>query len=452
MTAPSVAALILAAGKGTRMRSDRAKVLHPIANRPMIEHVLAAVAPLAPARTVVVVAPGMEAVAGTVAPADTAIQHEPHGTGDAVASARAALAGFAGDVLVLYGDTPLITAPTLERLLAERRQSGAAVVVLGMRPPDPGAYGRLVAAPDGALDAIVEAGDSSPEERAIALCNSGFMALDGRTLFTLLDEIGTDNAKGERYLTDIVAVARRRGLGCRYVEAPFDELLGVNSRADLAVAEAALQRRLRTAAMAAGVTLTAPDTVFFSADTRIGRDSIVGPFVVFGPGVTIGEAVEIPAFSHLVGATVGDRSVIGPFARLRPGAVLGDAVHIGNFVEIKNSTMATGAKANHLTYIGDADIGRGSNIGAGTITCNYDGFEKFRTTIGAKVFVGSNSALVAPVTIGDGAMIAAGSTITADVPPDGMAVARGRQTVKPGLAADWRARRQAETTTRKGKS
>jgi len=267
------------------------------------------------------------------------------------------------------------------------------------------------------------------------------MALDGRRLFALLDGIGADNAKGEHYLTDIVAAARRQGLVCRAIEAPVEELLGVNSRADLAAAEAAMQRRLRASAMEQGVTLVAPETVFLSADTRIGRDSVVGPFVVFGPGVTVGEGVAIPAFCHLVGARIGDRASIGPFARLRPGAELGDEVHLGNFVEVKNSRLDHGVKANHLSYIGDSTIGAGTNVGAGAITCNYDGIEKFRTEIGKGVFVGTNVSLVAPVAIGDGAILAAGSVITGDVPSDALAIGRGQQVVKPGRAKEWRERR-----------
>ena len=442
MTDPRLAVLVLAAGKGTRMRSGLPKVMHAIANRPMIAHVLAAAAPLAPARVVVVVAPGMDDVAAAVAPAETVIQREQRGTAHAVLAAKKALAGFSGDVLLLYGDVPLVTTATLEALLAERRRGKAAVAVLGMRPSDPGPYGRLVTAPDGTLSAIVEAADASPAERAIGLCNAGLMALDGGALFTLLDGIGDENAKGEHYLTDIVAAARKKGLVCRAIEGPADELIGVNSRAELAAAEAAMQRRLRARAMADGVTFVAPETVFLSADTRIGRDSVVGPFVVFGPGVTVGEAVQIPAFCHMVEAKVGDRASIGPFARLRPGAELGDEVHLGNFVEVKNARLGRGAKANHLAYIGDANVGAGSNIGAGTITCNYDGFDKFRTEIGDAVFVGTNVSLVAPVAVGDGAFIAAGSVITGDVPADAMAIARGQQVTKPGRAKEWRERRR----------
>ncbi len=443
MTNSRLAVLVLAAGKGTRMRSSRPKVLHAIASRPMIEHVLAAAASLAPSRTVVVLAPGMDEVAAAVAPAETVIQREQRGTAHAVLATKKALEGFAGDVLVLYGDAPLVTTATLQALLAERRRAPkAAVAVLGMRLADPAHYGRLVTAPDGTLAAIVEAADASPAERAIDLCNSGVMALDGKELFALLDGIGANNAKGEHYLTDIVAAARAKNLVCRAIEGPADELLGVNSRADLAAAEALMQRRLRARAMEQGVTFVAPETVFLAADTKIGRDSVVGPFVVFGPGVTVGESVQIPAFCHMVEARVGDRASIGPFARLRPGAELGPEVHLGNFVEVKNSRLGRGAKANHLAYIGDATIGAGSNIGAGAITCNYDGIEKFRTEIGESVFVGTNVSLVAPVAVGDGAFIAAGSVITGDVPADAMAIARGQQVTKPGRAKEWREQRR----------
>ncbi|HYM04511.1 MAG TPA: bifunctional UDP-N-acetylglucosamine diphosphorylase/glucosamine-1-phosphate N-acetyltransferase GlmU [Stellaceae bacterium] len=449
------AVLILAAGQGTRMKSALPKVLHRIANRPMIQHVLAAAAPLKPARTIVVVAPGMDAVVQAVAPAETVVQMVARGTGHAVMSARPALADFAGDVLIMAGDAPLVTTETLSALLAERRRApAAAAVVAGMRPADCSPYGRLVLASDGTLEAIVESHECTPAQSAISLCNAGVWAIDGRHLFPLLDGIDAENSKGEYYLTDIVAVARALGLTCRVVEAPADDAVGVNSRAELAIAERLMQRRLRAAAMAEGVTLIDPDSVFFSADTRIGRDSVVGPFVVFGPGVTIGEGVEIPAFCHMTGATVGDRASVGPFARLRPGAELAENVHIGNFVEVKNSRLAAGVKANHLTYLGDSTVGAGVNIGAGTITCNYDGFEKFRTEIGEGAFIGTNTSLVAPVTIGAGAIIAAGSVVTADVPADAMAIGRGAQVVKAKRAAEWRARRRAEKAAKqlKGKT
>ncbi len=443
MTEP-LAALILAAGKGTRLNSARPKVLHEVANRPMLRHVLDAAATLQPQRILVVIGPGMEEVAKVAPEAEIAVQERQRGTGDAVAATRRLLDGFAGDVLVLYGDTPLISPDTLARLLRERRRQRAAVAVIGMRPEEPGPYGRLILAADGTLEAIVEAKDAGEAQRRIGLCNSGVMAIDGKHLFSLIDAITTSNSQAEYYLTDIVAIARGRGLPCVVVEADAAEFLGVNSRAELAAAEAAMQRRLRAEAMAAGVTFTAPETVFLSADTKIGRDSVVGPCVVFGPGVSVGEGVAIPAFCHMTGATIGDRASIGPFARLRPGAELGDNVHIGNFVEVKNSRLGAGVKANHLSYLGDTSVGARTNIGAGTITCNYDGIGKYRTEIGENVFVGTNSSLVAPVKIDDGAIIAAGSVITADVPKDALALGRARQVVKKSGAATWRAAKLAE--------
>jgi bifunctional UDP-N-acetylglucosamine pyrophosphorylase / glucosamine-1-phosphate N-acetyltransferase len=440
MTEP-LAVLILAAGKGKRLNSARPKVLHEVANRPMIQHVLDAAAALKPQRLVVVVGPGMDDVAKTASPAEIAIQETQRGTGDAVAATRKLLNGFAGDVLVLYGDTPLITPATLTGLLRERRRQSAAVAIIGMRPADPGPYGRLVLAADGRLDAIVEARDATEAQRRIGLCNSGVMAIDGKLLFSLIDAITTSNSQAEYYLTDIVAIARSRGLPCVAIEADTAELMGVNSRAELAEAEAAMQRRLRRRAMDSGVTFTAPETVFLSADTQIGKDSVIGPFVVFGPGVSVGEGVAVPAFCHITGAKIGDHAIIGPFARLRPGATLGANVHIGNFVEVKNTQLGPGAKANHLAYLGDASIGARTNIGAGTITCNYDGIAKYRTEIGADVFIGTNASLVAPVTIADGAIIAAGSVITENVPKDALALGRARQVVKKSRAAKWRAAR-----------
>ncbi len=440
MTKP-LAVLILAAGKGTRLNSARPKVLHEVANRPMIRHVLEAAAALQPQRLIVVVGPGMDDVAKMTAPAEIAVQEAQRGTGDAVAATRTLLNGFAGDVLVLYGDTPLITPASLAGLLRERQRQAAAVAVIGMRPADPGPYGRLVLAADGRLEAIVEARDAAAAQLRIGLCNSGVMAIDGKQLFSLIDAITTSNSQAEYYLTDIVAIACARGFSCVAIEAEAAELMGVNSRAELAEAEVAMQRRLRRRAMEAGVTFTAPETVFMSADTQIGKDSVIGPFVVFGPGVSVGEGVAIPAFCHIAGAMIGDNAVVGPFARLRPGAALGAHVHIGNFVEVKNARLGPGAKANHLAYLGDASIGARTNIGAGTITCNYDGIGKYRTEIGADVFIGTNASLVAPVTIADGAIIAAGSVITENVPKDALALGRARQVVKKSRAAKWRAAR-----------
>ncbi|HVO17349.1 MAG TPA: bifunctional UDP-N-acetylglucosamine diphosphorylase/glucosamine-1-phosphate N-acetyltransferase GlmU [Alphaproteobacteria bacterium] len=445
MTAPSIAAVVLAAGKGTRMKSDLPKVLHPLAGRPMVHHVLDAVAALKPARQVVVVGPDMDALVEAVAPLSTAIQERQLGTADAVKAARAALADFSGTVLVLYGDTPLLSPATLEALVEARSfRPEPSVVVLGFRPADPAAYGRLIVGTDGRLEAIVEAGDATPAERAVGLCNSGVMAIDGRHLFVLLDAIGSDNAKREFYLTDIVKLARARGLVCRHVEADAAELMGVNSRAELAQAEAVLQARLRRAAMDAGATLLDPATTWFSHDTRLGRDVTVGPSVVFGPGVSVGDRVEIRAFCHLEGAVVEDDAIVGPFARLRPGARIGRGAHVGNFVEIKNAALEAGAKANHLSYIGDARVGAAANVGAGTITCNYDGFVKAHTDIGRGAFIGSNTALVAPVKIGDNAIVGAGSVIVDDVPADALAVARGAQKTVKGGATRFRAGRRAK--------
>ena len=440
-----LACVILAAGKGTRMKSDLPKVLHRVAGRPMVGHVLAAVQALDPDHVVVVVGPGMDDVAAAVAPYPTAVQHRQRGTADAVRAAFGLLEGFDGDVVVLYGDTPLVTPDTLRAMGAARRQPGdPAVVVLGMRPDDPGAYGRLILNARGGLEKIVEYLDASEEERRVTLCNAGLMAFDGARMVELINRIGNANAKSEYYLTDVVQIARGDGLACAVVEAAPAEVVGVNSRAELAEVEKLLQRRLRKAAMDNGATLTDPDSVTFCADTRLGRDVIVGPHVVFGPGVVVADRVEIKAFSHLEQVRVDSGAQIGPYARLRPGAEIGPDAHIGNFVEIKNARIEAGAKVNHLTYIGDARVGARANVGAGTITCNYDGFAKSHTDIGADAFIGSNSALVAPVRIGDGAIVGAGSVVTADVEPDALAVSRARQQAYSGWAGRFRERRQAE--------
>jgi len=434
-----IAAVVLAAGKGTRMKTALPKVLHRLAGRPMIDYVIDHLKPLHCGRIVVVVAPGMEKIAAAVAPNPTAIQAEPLGTAHAVLAARAALQDFAGDVLVVFGDCPFISGDTIGRLVARRRAADdPAVVVLGMRPEDPAEYGRLVLGMDGTLEAIVEYRDATAEQRTITLCNSGVMAIDGKRLFGLLDRVGNANAKGEYYLTDIVGIARADGGICAVIEAPASELLGINSRAELAAAEAILQDRLRLQAMDGGATLVDPRTVFFSADTKLGRDVVIGPNVVFGPGVEVGDAAEIKAFCHIEGARIAAHAVIGPFARLRPGTVVGERARIGNFVETKNAALGAGAKANHLTYLGDAVIGGGANIGAGTITANYDGFNKHKTDIGAGASIGSNSVLVAPVSVGRGAIVGAGSVVTQNVPPDALALARGRQVEKPGWAAKFR--------------
>lgn len=443
MSAP-VAIIVLAAGKGTRMKSDMPKVLHKIAGRSMIGHVLAALEPLAPERRVVVISPGQDDVAAEVAPVETAIQHEARGTGDAVRAALGALEGFNGTVLVAFGGDPMFTTDTMARLAAAREGDNPPdVVVLGFETDNPDRYGRLVQDADGRLERIVEISEAHMIDRPVRLYNAGIMAIDGAKLADLLAGLTTDNAKGEYYLTDIVEVARSRGGYVSVVEAPEEETLGVDSRADLARAEALMQSRLRAAALEAGVTLVAPETVFLAHDTVIGRDTIVHPNVTFGPGVTIGSGVEIKSFCHLEAATVADGAIIGPYARLRPGAEIGLGAHIGNFVEVKAATIGAGAKANHLSYIGDATVGAGANIGAGTITCNYDGFSKFRTEIGAGAFIGSNTALVAPVTIGDGAIIGAGGTVTQSVEADALAVVRGEARVVPGGAARFRSKRQA---------
>jgi bifunctional UDP-N-acetylglucosamine pyrophosphorylase/glucosamine-1-phosphate N-acetyltransferase len=441
MTARTCLTIVLAAGEGTRMRASRPKVLHTIAGKSLIGHVLAAVGEIGGA-VAVVVGPAQGVVvraADTALPAvEIFVQEERRGTAHAVLAARPALARGPSDVLVVFADTPLITARTLARL-RETLASGADIAVLGFRPADASGYGRLIVDPTGALVAIREEKDASPDERRIALCNAGLMALSGRTALAILDRIGDDNAKREFYLTDAVAIAAGMGLATRALETEEDEVRGVNTQAQLAEAEAALQRRLRAAAHEAGVVMVAPDTVHLCADTKFGRDVTVEPYVVFGPGVTIEDGAVIRSFSHLEGASVGPGARVGPFARLRPGARLDADVHIGNFVEIKEARFAAGAKANHLAYIGDASVGAAANIGAGTITCNYDGHDKHRTEIGDGAFIGSNSALVAPVKIGERAYIGSGSVITRDVPADALALGRARQSVKEGWAARLRA-------------
>ena len=434
------AAVILAAGKGTRMKSDRHKVLHPIAGRPMLEHLLASVDALGPVAKVVVVGSGRDQLEAALAGrAALAVQEPQLGTGHAVRQAQAALGDFAGDVLILYGDVPLVSTATMARMLARLHAADAPVaVVLGFRPPDTLAYGRILADADGAIVRMVEHKDASAAERATTLCNSGLMAVRAADLWPLLARVGNANAAGEYYLPDIVMLARGDGRNSAVIEAEPWEVAGINSRAELALVEAAWQARRRLVAMADGATLIAPDTVWFAHDTVIGRDVLIEPNVLFGPGVTIDDGVTIRAFSSLEGATVAAGAEIGPYARLRPGARIGEGARVGNFVEVKQAHLGKGAKASHLSYIGDADVGAGANVGAGTITCNYDGFGKYRTAIGAGAFIGSNSALVAPVVIGDGAIVAAGSVVTRDVPADALAVARGAQTVKPGWAARFR--------------
>jgi bifunctional UDP-N-acetylglucosamine pyrophosphorylase/glucosamine-1-phosphate N-acetyltransferase len=431
----TIALIILGAGMGTRMNSDIPKVLHHIGGAPMLVHAMKSGAALDPAQTVIVAGHGaadVEKAAKAYDPdAVIALQAEQLGTAHAVGQARAALADFEGDALVLYGDTPFIRAETLAAMAAARLTHD--VVVLGFEAADPGRYGRLIMQND-QLDRIVEFKDASEAERDVNLCNSGVIAADTATLFDLIDNVGCDNAAGEYYLTDIIGLARARGLTATVVRCDEAETLGINSRAELSRAEALFQFAARHAAQEDGVTLTAPETVFFAHDTVIGRDTVVEPNVVFGPGVTVESETTIRAFSHLEGCHVSRGSVVGPYARLRPGAELAENVKVGNFVEIKNAQIAAGAKVNHLSYIGDADIGERSNIGAGTITCNYDGVFKHKTTIGADAFIGSNTMLVAPVTIGDAAMTGSGSVITQDVPAGDLAVARARQENKAGFA------------------
>lgn len=430
-----VSLVILAAGQGTRMNSERPKVLHHIAAAPMLHHAMQAGQALSPDRVVVVAGHGAEAVRKAALAFDDScevvVQAEQLGTGHAVAQAAPLLAGAAGDTVVLYGDTPFIRAETLEAMLRARARH--AVVVLGFEARDPGRYGRLIAEGD-ALQRIVEYKDATDEERTITLCNSGVICADSATLFDLVATLGNDNAAGEYYLTDIVELARARGLSAGVVTCPEAETMGINTRAQLAEAEAAFQSRARAEALENGVTLTAPETVFFALDTHIGRDAIIGANVVFGPGVTIESEAEILAFCHLTGCHVSRGASVGPFARLRPGAELAEDVHVGNFVEIKNAILDEGVKVGHLTYLGDADVGEFTNIGAGTVTCNYDGVNKHRTRIGKRAFIGSDTMLVAPVSVGDGAMTGSGSVITQDVPGDAVALGRAKQVNKPGLA------------------
>jgi bifunctional UDP-N-acetylglucosamine pyrophosphorylase/glucosamine-1-phosphate N-acetyltransferase len=436
MNERSCLAIVLAAGEGTRMRSSTPKVLHRIGNRTLLEHVLSTAMASGGADLAVVLGPDHDAVAHEakrVAP-QVAIfrQTERLGTAHAVLSAREALARKPADVLVMFGDTPLIRVDTLRRLRTALAD-GAAVAVLGFTPADPTGYGRLITDSTG-LAAIREHKDASGAERAIGFCNGGLMALAGEHALAILTRIGNSNANREYYLTDAVAIARDMGLTAVAIETSEDDVRGINTKAQLAETEAVLQQRLRAAAMEAGVTMVAPETVFLSSDTKFGKDVTVEPNVVFGPGVSVEDGAVVRSFSHLEGARVGKGARVGPFARLRPGAQLGADVHIGNFVEIKEATIEDGAKANHLAYIGDARVGAGSNIGAGTITCNYDGYAKHRTDIGSGTFIGTNSSLVAPVRIGDGAYIGSGSVITKDVPAEALALGRGQQTVKEGWA------------------
>jgi bifunctional UDP-N-acetylglucosamine pyrophosphorylase/glucosamine-1-phosphate N-acetyltransferase len=438
MTQHPFAAIILAAGQGTRMKSDLHKVLHPVAGMPMLHHLIGRVKALGAERTVVVVGALSDQVEASVAGMGVAIAHQAAqlGTGHAVAQAEQALAGFEGIVLILYGDVPLIQTETMARMVeALEANPDLRAIVLGFRPEAPGAYGRIVATPDGLVEKMVEAKDASPEELEVRMCNTGMMAVRAPGIFDLLRRIGNDNAAGEYYLPDIVMLPGQRS---GYTEAASWEAMGVNNRVELAAVEKVWQADRRWRAQVDGVTLTDPESVFFAADTVLGRDVTIGPNVVLGPGVSIADGATIHAFSHIAGATIGEGAEVGPFARLRPGTMLGAKAKIGNFVEIKKAVLGAGAKANHLSYIGDAQVGAAANIGAGTITCNYDGFFKYRTEIGAGAFIGSNSALVAPVKIGAGAMVGAGSVVTKDVAADALAVARGTQVEKPGFARKFR--------------
>ncbi|MCG5233629.1 bifunctional UDP-N-acetylglucosamine diphosphorylase/glucosamine-1-phosphate N-acetyltransferase GlmU [Xanthobacter oligotrophicus] len=452
MSDRSLLVVVLAAGEGTRMASRLPKVLHKVAGRTMLHHVLAATRAAGATRTAVVVGPGREDVAAEVRKivpdAEVFEQTERLGTAHAVLAARTALEKGADDVLVLYADTPLVRPETLG-LLREPLAAGAAVAALGFEPADPTGYGRLVTAGE-ELVAIREEKDASAAEKAIRFCNAGLMALAGTQALSILERIGNANAKGEYYLTDAVEIARADGLSAVAARAEADEVAGVNSRVQLAEAEAILQRRLRLAAMAGGATLVAPETVFLCADTVLGRDVIVEPHVVLGPGVSVGDDVVIHSFCHLEGARLESGVTIGPYARLRPGTQLDSGVRIGNFVETKAAHIESGAKVNHLSYVGDAHVGADANLGAGTITCNYDGFGKYRTEIGAGAFIGVNSALVAPVTIGKGAFVGTGAVITSDVPDDALAIARSRQVVKEGWAREFRAARAKTPAKPKG--
>ncbi|MGJ5195551.1 MULTISPECIES: bifunctional UDP-N-acetylglucosamine diphosphorylase/glucosamine-1-phosphate N-acetyltransferase GlmU [unclassified Bradyrhizobium] len=444
MTARSSLTIVLAAGEGTRMRTSVPKVLHPIAGESLLAHVLAAAPHGDGASIAVVVGPGHDAVekeARRLRPdADIFVQHDRLGTAHAVLAARQAIARGADDLLVAFGDTPLITAETFARLRAALAQ-GAALAVLGFRAADPTGYGRLLL--DGSkLVAIREQADASEAERAITLCNAGVMAMDGRCALAILDRIGNANSKGEYYLVDAVAIAREQGLDAVVIETSEDEVRGINTKAQLAEAEAVMQTRLRRAAMDAGVTLIAPETVYLAADTTFGKDVTIEPFVVIGPGVSIGDGAVVHSFSHIVQSKLGRNSLLGPFARLRPGTSLGEGAKIGNFVEAKAAVLEAGVKVNHLSYIGDAHVGANSNIGAGTITCNYDGFNKHKTNIGEGAFIGTNTSLVAPINIGARAYIGSGSVITRDVPDDALALERSPQTTREGAAARFRNAKQ----------
>jgi bifunctional UDP-N-acetylglucosamine pyrophosphorylase / glucosamine-1-phosphate N-acetyltransferase len=440
MTARSSLTVVLAAGEGTRMRSSLPKVLHPVAGQPLLAHVLRAAAAGAGSSLAVVIGPDHEAVAAEarrVRPdAQVFVQHQRLGTAHAVLAAREAIAHGADDLLVAFGDTPLISAETFARMRAPLRE-GAALAVLGFRAADPTGYGRLVVE-GGRLVAIREQADASTEERKITMCNAGVMAFGGKQALAIIEKIGNSNAKGEYYLTDAVGIARDLGLEAVVIETSEDEVRGINTKAQLAEAEAVMQARLRKQALDAGVTLIAPDTVYLAADTTFGKDVTIEPFVVIGPGVSIADGAVIHSFSHIVEARIGKKVSVGPYARIRPGTSLGDGARIGNFVEAKAAVLEAGVKVNHLSYVGDAHVGANSNLGAGTITCNYDGFSKHKTLIGEGAFIGTNSSLVAPVKIGNRAYVGSGSVITKDVPDDALALERSQQTTREGGAKRYR--------------
>jgi bifunctional UDP-N-acetylglucosamine pyrophosphorylase / glucosamine-1-phosphate N-acetyltransferase len=451
-TARNRAAVILAAGKGTRMKSDLPKVMHAVGGRPMVDWSIDLARRTGCSRIVVVVHPSQQVLIDHIAglPGDIAVafQDPPMGTGHAVRCAERDLDAFDGDLVVLYGDSPLVPSAAIEDLFGAL-QRDASVGVLGFDTEAPKLYGRLITSGDGELEAIVEAREATPEQLEVTLCNSGVMAGDAAGMFRLLQKVTNENAKGEYYLTDLVGLARAEGLRCRAVRCAEADLIGCDSKAGLAEAEAIFQARARREALEAGVTLVAPETVFFAHDTVIEADALIEPNVVFGPGVTIRTGAKIRAFSHLEGAEIGSGASVGPFARMRPGAVLEKDAFVGNFVEVKNVRMAEGAKASHLSYLGDGEVGAGANIGAGTIFCNYDGFFKYQTKIGAGAFVGSNSALVAPVTIGDGAYIGSGSVITKDVAADALAVERSTQMERKGWASAFREKMAARKAEKK---
>jgi bifunctional UDP-N-acetylglucosamine pyrophosphorylase/glucosamine-1-phosphate N-acetyltransferase len=440
----SKAAVILAAGQGTRMKSALPKVLHKVAGLPLLGHVITALRAAGVNRIVVVTSPPGQAVrdyARTMG-AQSAIQDQQLGTGHAAASAQGALADFAGTLVIVNGDMPLVTGEVISECLKAQARTGLSM--LAFEAADPASYGRVLLTPDGFLNRIVEYKDALESERSVTLCNAGCYAAEAKHFFRWASALTNNNAQKEYYLTDVPAHARAEGVKCAIAVADEVSVTGVNSRAELAQAERKFQARARAQLLNDGVTMTAPETVFLSHDTVVENDVEIEPFVVFGPGVTVKTGARIRSYSHLEGATVSSRAIIGPYARLRPGAKIGEDAHVGNFVEIKNAVIEKGAKANHLTYLGDARVGAGANIGAGTITCNYDGFTKAITDIGAGAFIGSNTALVAPVKIGDGAITAAGSVITEDVAADALAIARGQQTQKAGWAKAFRDKKKSE--------